>query len=107
MEEHHHQTFPPVFRLGVLIFLNNSGPSSGGTRVWPRSHRILLELARKSPKRYEWRKNIMTEISTLDLGEPMNLTLSRGDVLFLHHLIAPAGSYNDSNRPRFALNMKW
>ena len=26
MEEHHHQTFPPVFRLGVLIFLNNKLP---------------------------------------------------------------------------------
>jgi ectoine hydroxylase-related dioxygenase (phytanoyl-CoA dioxygenase family) len=28
-------------------------------------------------------------------------------VLFYHYLLAHAGSMNTSDRPRFALNMKW
>ncbi len=38
---------------------------------------------------------------------PLSPTISRGDALFLHHLLAHAGSCNAGDRPRFALNMKW
>ena len=96
-----------MFRLGTLIFLNDVGPNGGGTRVWPGSHRLFEELARRSPRRYEWRSAFMEDMAGLNPGEPLSLAISRGDVLFLHHLLAHAGSCNASDRPRFALNMKW
>ena len=106
MAEHHHRSLPPVFRLGALIYLNDIGPHSGGTRVWPGSQRVLEDLDR-SHQHYEWRAAIMADLPQIDLGEPLELMPHRGDVLFLHHLLAHAGSYNASKRPRFAINMKW
>jgi ectoine hydroxylase-related dioxygenase (phytanoyl-CoA dioxygenase family) len=47
------------------------------------------------------------EIEKLDLGPPVELTPRCGDVLFYHYLLAHSGSTNTSDRPRFALNMKW
>ena len=41
------------------------------------------------------------------VGEPVELTPRRGDVLFYHYLCAHAGSKNTSAVPRLALNMKW
>ena len=95
-----------MFRVGALIFLNDVGPDSGGTRVWPGSHRVLEALAKDQPH-YEWRAALMADMADLQLGEPIELTPARGAVLFLHHLIGHAGSHNASNRPRFAINMKW
>ena len=107
LEEHHHKTFPPVFRVGALIYLNDIVRHGGGTFVWPGSHRELEVLARKNPERYEYRTALNATLPEIELGDPAELTLKRGDVLFLHHLCIHAGSKNASNRPRFALNMKW
>ena len=107
VEQHRHRTFPPVFRLGAIIYLSDVGPGAGGTRIWPGSHRELEAMACRAPQRYEWRAAVMAEIRELELGKPLELRPRRGDVLFLHHLTAHAGSYNASDRPRFAINMKW
>jgi hypothetical protein len=105
--EHHHKTFPPVFRIGALIYLNDIAPHGGGTVAWPDSRRKLEALAKQNPERYEYRSALTAEIPKLDLGDPIELTPKRGDVLFLHHLCVHSGSMNVSKRPRFALNMKW
>ena len=47
------------------------------------------------------------ELGILELEPPVELTPRRGDALFYHYLCAHAGSMNTSDRPRFALNMKW
>ena len=107
LEEHNHKTFPPVFRIGALIYLNDIAPRGGGTYVWPQSHHELERVARKNPARYEYRNTLNADLPDIDLGDPVGMTLRRGDVLFLHHLCIHAGSKNVSNRPRFAINMKW
>ena len=107
LPEHNQKTFPPVFRLGALIYLNDVERHGGGTLVWPGSHHKMEALARQKPERYEYRSPLNEDLHEIDCGNPIELTLKRGDVLFLHHLCAHSGSLNLSNRPRFALNMKW
>lgn len=107
LEEHYHKTFPPVFRIGALIYLNDIEPHGGGTYVWPGSHHKLERVARNNPARYEYRHPLNAALPDLNLGDPIGMSLRRGDVLFLHHLCIHAGSKNTSNRPRFAINMKW
>ncbi len=107
LKEHHHRTFPPVFRSGTLTYLNDVQRHGGGTVVWPGSHQKLEALAKQAPERYEYRHTLTEDIQKVPLGDPIELTPKRGDVLFLHHLCAHGGSMNLSHRPRFALNMKW
>ncbi|MCZ6677017.1 MAG: phytanoyl-CoA dioxygenase family protein [Candidatus Poribacteria bacterium] len=107
MQEHNHKTFPPVFRIGALIYLNDIERHGGGTLVWPGSHHTLEALAKQQPDRYAYRHTVNAGLDKIDFGAPDELSLKRGDVLFLHHLCAHSGSVNLSNRPRFALNMKW
>ena len=107
LEEHNHKTFPPVFRTGALIYLNDIAPHGGGTFIWPGSHHELERAARKNSARYEYRNTLNADLPDLDLGDPVGMTLRRGDVLFLHHLCIHSGSKNVSNQPRFAMNMKW
>ncbi len=107
LEEHYHKTFPPVFRVGALIYLNDIAPHGGGTFVWPGSHHELERVAKKKPARYEYRTNLNADLPDLNLGDPVGMPLHRGDILFLHHLCIHSGSKNVSDQPRFALNMKW
>ena len=49
LEEHYHKTFPPVFRIGALIYLNDIASHGGGTFVWPGiSSRVRTCGAKKS-----------------------------------------------------------
>ncbi len=107
LKEHGHKTFPRAFRVAAMTFLNDVAPRGGGTVVWPGSHRRLEELARGDPERYELMWSLNQGLPEIDLGPPVELTPRRGDVLFYHSLCAHAGSMNTSQRPRFALNMKW
>src|SRR4051794_17947270 len=107
IREHGHRTFPRAFRIACMIFLNDVPPHGGGTVVWPGSHRKLQSLARSDPERYELMWTLNQELCALDLEPPVELTPRRGDALFYHYLCAHAGSTNTSDRPRFALNMKW
>jgi len=79
----------------------------GGTVVWRGSHRKIEAVESVNLKRYAYRNALSQDIPDMAPGEPVELRPRRGDVLFLHHLCAHAGSQNLSTRPRFALNMKW
>lgn len=107
IKEHGHRTFPRAFRIAAMTFLNDVPPHGGGTVVWPGSHRRLEALARSDPERFELMWSLNQSLKETDLGEPVELTPRRGDVLFYHYLCAHAGSMNVSDRPRFAMNMKW
>jgi len=107
IQEHGHKTFPRAFRIAAMTFLSDVAPHGGGTVVWPGSHRQLEALARSDPSRYELMWTLNQRLREIDLGEPVELTPRRGDVLFYHYLCAHAGSKNVSDQPRLALNMKW
>jgi ectoine hydroxylase-related dioxygenase (phytanoyl-CoA dioxygenase family) len=100
-------TFPPPFRIGCLVYLNDTPPRSGGTVVWPGSHRKLKELARVHSKKYEYMASLNRDIQSVALTPPVEITPCAGDVLFYHYLLAHAGSMNTGSRPRVALNHKW
>ena len=52
----------------------------------------------KNAVRYEYRNALNADLPDLDLGDPVGMTLRRGDVLFLHNLCIHSGSKNVSNR---------
>jgi len=106
-DEDAHQTFPPPFHVGCLIYLSDIQPHSGGTIVWPRSHRRLEELAASNPERYKYLAALNGDIPQLDLGCPQEITARAGGALFYHYLCAHSGSSNSGAEPRFALNHKW
>jgi len=107
IKEHGHRTFPRAFRIAAMTFLGDVAPHGGGTVVWPGSHRKLETLARSEPERYETMWALNQDLGRADLGDPVELTPRRGDVLFYHYLCAHAGSKNTGERPRLAFNMKW
>lgn len=100
-----HRTFPGPYRLTTLLYLSDVGKRGGGTMAWPGSHAKIAELARSNPERYEYLYQVQPDISTLDLGDGLELTPRRGDVLFFRHLWAHGGTPNVSDRPRLA--MRW
>ncbi len=95
--------FPGSFRVSSLTYLDTGVAQGGGTAVWPGSHRRLRETAAQDPDRYRMLPDLKNPQQKFDLGEPVELTPSRGDVLFFHYLLVHAGSLNTSNKPRFAL----
>ena len=106
-EEDAHQTFPPPFTIGCLIYLTDIQPHCGGTVVWPGSHLRLEARAAAEPERYRHLSSLNRDIEKFDLGDPIEITAQSGDVLFYHYLCAHAGSGNTGTEPRLALNHKW
>jgi ectoine hydroxylase-related dioxygenase (phytanoyl-CoA dioxygenase family) len=90
-----------------MTFLNDVAPHGGGTVVWPGSHLKIERLANSDPSRYEMMWVLNQELDRADIGDPVELTPKRGDVLLYHYLCAHAGSQNTSDHPRLALNQKW
>jgi ectoine hydroxylase-related dioxygenase (phytanoyl-CoA dioxygenase family) len=107
LKEDAHQTFPPPFRVACLIYLNDVPSHSGGTVVWPGSHRRLESLAAARPKDYLFMWALDRDIPTAELPTPVELTPRAGDVLFYQYLCAHAGSLNTGLEPRLALSHKW
>ena len=95
--------FPGSFRVSSLTYLDSGVAHGGGTTVWPGSHRTLGEAAVRDPDRYRMLPDLKNPQQKFDLGKPVELKPSRGDVLFFHYLLVHAGSLNTNNRPRFAL----
>jgi ectoine hydroxylase-related dioxygenase (phytanoyl-CoA dioxygenase family) len=106
-EEDAHRTFPAPFSVGCLIYLSDIQSHSGGTVVWPGSHRRLQELAAANPEQYKYLASLNRDISQLDLGSPKEITAHAGGALFYHYLCGHSGSANLGTEPRFALNHKW
>ena len=107
IKEHGHKTFPRAFRIAAMTFLSDAPVHGGGTVVWPGSYAVLERLARSDPSRFEMMWTLNQELPNVALGDPVELTPRRGDVLFYSSLCAHAGSQNTSDRPRLALNAKW
>lgn len=107
IKEHGHKTFPRAFRIAAMTFLSDVPPHGGGTVVWPESHALLEKLALSDPSRFESMWALNQELSQVALGDPVETTPRRGDVLFYSYLCAHAGSQNVSDHPRLALNAKW
>jgi len=106
-KEDAHQTFPPPFLVGCLIYLTDIQSHCGGTVVWPGSHRCLDALATSNPERYKFLATLNGDISQIDLGSPKEIIAHAGDALLYQYLCAHAGSSNTGTEPRFALNHKW
>jgi ectoine hydroxylase-related dioxygenase (phytanoyl-CoA dioxygenase family) len=107
LKEDAHLIFPPPFLVGCLIYVNSVAVRSGGTVVWPGSHRQLEVLASAHPHEYKYMWELNRDITQAALAAPMELTARAGDVLFYHYLCAHSGSTNTGGEPRFALNHKW
>jgi hypothetical protein len=107
IKEHGHFTFPRAFRIATMLYLNDVGVHGGGTVVWPGSHKKIEALAKSDPVKYALMYDLNRDLDLAGIGEPLELTPQRGDVLFYHYLLAHAGSSNVSDRPRFAMNRKW
>jgi len=107
IREHGHKTFPKAFRIATMIYLNNVEPQSGGTIVWPGSHRQIHALAESDPDRYEYMWMHGDEVAEMDFGQPADLSPRCGDVLFYQDLCFHSGSKNMRTEPRFAFNHKW
>ena len=82
-------------------------PHGGSTVVWPQSRYKIEGLARSDPDRYEYMWVLNQEYNREELGDYVELTPKRGDVLFYHVFCAHAGSKNIGRTPRFALPCKW
>jgi phytanoyl-CoA dioxygenase PhyH len=105
--ESRHRVFPRPYRIGTITYLTNVKPRGGGTLVWPGSHLKLEALARSDPGKYKYLSALSAELGRV-AGEPaVELTPSRGDVLFHHYLCVHAGSDNVSSAPRLAILHKW
>lgn len=107
IKEHGHKTFPRAFRVAAMTFLSDVPTHGGGTVVWPGSHAILERLAKSNLERFEMMWVLNQELRNQPIGDPVEMTPKRGDVLFYSYLCAHAGSQNVSDRPRLALNSKW
>lgn len=102
-----YKTFPRPMRLASLIYLNDVAPHSGGTVVWPGSHRKILARAEADPERYASMWVLNESLGDMDLGEGVEVPSKAGDILFYHYLCAHSGSRNAGTRPRFAIAHKW
>ena len=101
------RTFQPPFRIGSILYLTDVKPHGGGTMVWPGSHLEIESLARSDVRRYRHLTALNAVLSGLDLGPPVEMTPSKGDVLFHHYLCVHATSDNASGAPRLALLHQW
>jgi len=102
-----YRTFPRSYRIGALTYLTDVRPHGGGTIVFPGSHLKLEAIAKSDPIRYRYLWALSIQLSRIDLGAPIELTPSCGDVLFHHHLCVHAATDNVGEVPRLALNQKW
>ena len=107
IQEDAHPTFPPPFIIGCLIYLNDVPPHSGGTVVWPGSHRLLERFAQANREKYKYMWTLNRDIPLAGLAAPIELTARAGDVFFYQYLCAHAGSLNTGSEPRLALGHKW
>jgi hypothetical protein len=107
LEKDAQRTFPPAFRVGCLIYLNDVSAHCGATVVWPRSLRQIESLALSDPGQYEYLWAVDRDIQKITLAKPLEILARVGDVLFYHYLCAHAGSPNCGTTVRLALTHKW
>ena len=101
--EHMHRTFPGPYRITSLLYLSDVEHTGGGTCAWPGSQQKIRALAETDPDRYEHLYDLNKDIPSLDLGDPIELTPKRGDILFFQHLFGHNGTANVLPKPRFMM----
>jgi len=102
-KEHMHKTFPGPYRIASLVFLNDIDHKGGGTAVFPGSHRKIMGLAESNVEKYEYIIPLNRDLPTLDLGQPVELTPRRGDVLFFTYCFGHNGTANVGDTPRWMM----
>jgi len=107
LPELRHRTLTRSFWIGSLTYLTDVPSHGGGTIVWPGSHLKLEALARGDPRKYKYLSTLNADLDRVALGPAVELTASRGDVLFHHYLCVHASSDNASGTPRLAIKHKW
>ncbi len=95
------------FRVASMLFASDVESHGGGTLVWAGSHKKILALAQSDPDYYALMSNLNNELDKANIGEYVELTPKRGDILFYHTLCGHSGSMNVRNTPRLAMNAKW
>ena len=101
------QSFPRPWTMFAMIYLHDVPRHCGTTVVYPKSHRKYQALMRSEPERYRFLAQVQDDLKRVDVGEPVDVPVKAGDVVFLDQMTMHAGSTNKGKRPRFALNMKW
>jgi len=103
-----YQVFPRPMRLASLLYFNDVAPHSGGTVVWPGSHKIIEALAKSDPVKFATMATLNLEIRAgYPIGDGIEVQSKAGDVLFYHYLCGHSGSTNAGSHPRFAIAYKW
>jgi hypothetical protein len=101
------RTFPPPFRIAAMIYLTDVKSRGGGTIVFPGSHLKIEALVRSDPGKYKYLSALNADLARVELGPRVELTPSRGEVLFYHYLCAHSASDNVLTTPRLAMGHKW
>jgi hypothetical protein len=99
--------FPRPMRLASLLYLTDCNPNGGPTVVWPGSHKIIEAQATNNRERFVRMFTLGAAIGEVELGDGIQISGKRGDVLFYHYLCAHSGSKNVLDYPRFAIAHKW
>ena len=97
---HFASLWPDKMLLIALIYLTDTTEYGGATTLIPGSHRQIFEY---------WVNNDKTPSANelmLPLKNPEQIVVpgKAGDVIFMHHLMAHAGTPNHDDHIRFALN---
>ncbi len=90
------------FHLGVVGYIDDVGPNSGGFTVWPGSHRIFFY---DFPKRYIFEKTASYLAHREQVGQmaPTDCYGKAGDIVFWHHRIGHSVGHNRSAQIRQAV----
>ena len=107
----HHDYHP--FDLGGLIYIDDVAPNSGGTTLWPQSHRALQQVL---PYPQQCGMHSSTEYeATLERVKaeivPVEVTGGAGDTLFFHPAMVHSRGLNSaatgSGQLRIASPQDW
>ena len=95
------------FIINSIIYLNDIEKHGGGTLAWPGSHKPVRVLAESDPEKYEYMWRLSQDLSTVDIGDPVELEPKCGDILFFAHFCVHAASNNVKDTSRLALRSRW
>lgn len=90
-----------IFRFALLVHVLLSdlpSPGAGNFTMWPGSHRLLEAYYREHGA-----ETLANGLPPIDLGEPVELTGRRGDVLISHYQLGHAVGRNTSPHIRYGL----
>jgi hypothetical protein len=87
------------FTMLVCVFLSEvSADFAGNFTIWPGSHRLLETYFRQSG-----RASMRAAMPQVQLGNPVQLLCSPGDVILCHYQLAHTAAVNLSDNDRYAV----